>query len=80
MLIDRKDDVINICEEKFSIEEYSIDKEYEQKLINKREAFRRETRTKKALHMTMITFSGLKKNMYSGSVIHEITGDDLFDD
>ena len=36
-----------------------IDKDYEKKLINKIESFRKNTATKKALHLTMITPYGI---------------------
>ncbi len=40
LIIDRRDRVINICEIKFSIEEFIIDKDYEEKLRRKIERFR----------------------------------------
>lgn len=80
LLIDRRDDVINICEEKYTGEEYVIDAEYETDLQHKKEVFRTETKTKKALHLTLITFSGLKKNKHSGIILNELTGEDLFGD
>lgn len=78
LLIDRKDDVINVCEIKYSQEPFSIDAEYEKKLIHKVEALRTETGTKKALWLTMITFSGLLDNQYKNCVVSELAGDDLF--
>ena len=61
MLIDRKDDVINLCEMKYSQDEFAIDRKYEKDLIRKQEVLRKETKTKKAIWVTMITFSGLNK-------------------
>lgn len=78
LLIDRRDRVINICEMKFSINEYVIDKAYDENLRNKIEAFRNETKTRKALQVTMITTYGVKKNMYSNRVQSQLTLDDLF--
>ncbi len=78
LIIDRKDDVINICEMKFSKEEYSIDSKYERELINKLNVFKEETKTKKTLHLTFISASGLKMNEYSDIVINKIDGDKLF--
>ena len=46
---------------------------------NKIEAFRRETKTKNNLMLTLITTYGVRKNMYSGSVQHEIVMEDLFE-
>ena len=78
LLIDRKDDVINLCEIKYAAEEFAIDAAYEKELIHKTESFRIETGTRKALLPTMITMNGLKKNAYSNVIVNEITGDDLF--
>ncbi|SER01486.1 hypothetical protein SAMN02910369_02883 [Lachnospiraceae bacterium NE2001] len=78
LLIDRKDDIINVCEEKYSKEPFTIDTSYETDLIHKIEVFRKETNTKKALWLTMISFSGIKMNSHSNIVINSITGDDLF--
>lgn len=79
MLIDRRDKVINICEMKFAVNEYEIDKDYEKKLINKIECFRKETGSKKALHLTMVTTYGVKQNSHSGRIQSEVIMDDLFE-
>ena len=78
MLIDRRDQVINLCEMKFSLSEFEIDKSYDEHLRHRRELFRSFTKTKKSLYITMITTYGLKKNLYSGNVQSEVTAEDLF--
>ena len=78
LLIDRKDQVVNLCEMKYSLSEYVIDAEYEQKLRNKKSVFIDATNTKKAVHLTMVTTFGIKANAYSGIVQNEVTLDDLF--
>lgn len=78
LLIDRKDQVINLCEMKYSLSEYAIDAEYEQKLRNKKSAFIDATNTRKAVHLTMVTTFGIKANAHSGIVQNEITLEDLF--
>lgn len=80
LIIERNDRIINVCEMKFSSSEYEIDKEYQQKLINKMESFRSETKTKKNLQLTFVTTYGVKKNMYSSKVQRQIVLDDLFVD
>lgn len=80
LIIERNDRIINICEMKFSSSEYEIDKEYQQKLVNKMESFRSETKTKKNLQLTFVTTYGVKKNMYSSKVQRQIVLDDLFVD
>ena len=78
MLIDRRDRVINLCEIKFSINEFAIDKKYDQTLRNKIDTFRMRTDCKKTIQLTMITTFGVKRNTYSGLVGSEVVLDDLF--
>ena len=79
LLIDRRDQVINICEAKFSVDKYVITKEYSEKLRSKISIFKEVTKTKKSVFMTMITTYGVERNKYSTSIIqNEITMNDLF--
>ncbi len=79
LLIERRDRIINVCEIKFSSDEFIIDKEYDLKLRNKMEAFKRNTSTKYGLQLTMITTYGVKNNKYSSIIGNQITLEDLFD-
>ncbi len=78
LLIERRDRVINICEIKFSNQEFIIDKDYDLKLRNKIESFRRNTNTKYGLQLTMITTYGVRENKYSSLVGNQVILDDLF--
>ena len=78
LLIDRADSVINLCEIKYAVSEFSIDKDYDRIMRRKRSTFAAETKTRKAVHLTMITTYGLTHNEYWGGVQSEITFDDLF--
>jgi AAA+ ATPase superfamily predicted ATPase len=78
LLIDRKDQVINLCEMKYAIDEFIIDKNYSQILRNKVSVFRQESNTKKAIHITMITTYGIKQNEYAGMIQNEVVMDDFF--
>ena len=78
LLIDRKDDVINVCEIKYTQDEYSISASYEKELIQKLEVLRKESKTKKSLFLTMISFGGIKNNAHKNVVTCELTGEDLF--
>jgi len=49
LVIDRKDDVINVCEMKFSISPFTIDNKYQEELQRKIDIFRAATRTCKAI-------------------------------
>lgn len=78
MLIARRDRIINICEMKFSQNEYTIDQDYEMQLRNKLGTFRDTTKTRDALHLTMITTYGVKQNSHSSIVNTQINMDQLF--
>ena len=79
LLIDRRDQVINICEMKYANDRYIIDKDYEERLRRRLSTFQHLTRTRKALHLTFVTTYGLSRNAYCGNVQAEMTMDDLFD-
>ncbi len=78
MLIDRGDRIINVCEMKFSSDEYAIDPEYNRLLQRKMSVFVEETRLKKALHLTMVTTYGLRQNAHPNKVQSVVTMDCLF--
>ena len=78
LVIDRKDETVNLCEMKYYSTVFAIDKGYEEKLRNKIAAFREETNTRKSLMLTFVTTYGLKENMYSGCVQSQVLLDDLF--
>lgn len=78
LLIDRADQLINLCEMKFSGSSFSIDKKYEIELQNKLNCFINETKAKKSVQLTMVTSNGLNHNLHSEIVLHELTIDDLF--
>jgi AAA+ ATPase superfamily predicted ATPase len=79
LVIDRSDRVINLCEMKFSINPFSIDKKYAEELRNKVTVFREETGTRKATFLTMVTTFGLKRNMHSAAVVqNDLTMEVLF--
>ena len=78
LLIDRADEVINICEMKFVSDKYVIDSEYEERLRNRTSLFRAVTKTKKSIQHTFITTYGIVQNLHSGIVQSEVVMDDLF--
>jgi len=78
IIIDRRDDTINLCECKYSNKPYSLTELDVEGLERKREVFLRETNKRKSIHMTMITASGLAHNAYRNDIQAEITLDDLF--
>ena len=78
LVIDRRDRVVNLCEMKFSMLEYAITKEYDRKLKEKISDFKRITKTKSSVHMTLVTTYGLIDNMYASHVQSVVTAEDLF--
>ena len=78
LLIERNDKVINLCEMKYASEKFIIDKSYDEILRNKRGVFRSQSKTKNAIHITLITTYGVKHNEYWGNIQSEVTMDDLF--
>ena len=79
LLLDRSDNVINICEMKFYNSEYTINKKYADEITNKINTFKKSSKTKKSLFVTFITSFGVKENKYSlQHVQNEVTLDDLF--
>jgi len=79
LLIDRDDNVINLCEMKFANAQFTIDKKYAGELATKVEAFRAGTRTHKSIFTTFITTHGLAPNAYSRQLVqNELTMEALF--
>lgn len=78
MLIDRADRVLNLCEMKFSQDDYVISKDYDEKLRGKIVALQEETGGKRNVQVTLVTTFGLKKNMYSSRVQRVVTMEELF--
>jgi len=79
LLIDRKDQVINLIEIKFYNEAYTITKGYAENLRKKRRIFKAVTKTNKQLFFVMLTTFGLNSNEYSMDLIGQtLVLDDLF--
>ena len=78
LVIERADNTIDICEMKFTEQEYAITKDYDHILRQKVGTFIEETKTRKSVHLVFVTSCGLRHNMYSGSVQAEVVLDDLF--
>lgn len=80
LLIDRKDNCINLCEIKFHGGPFTITKEYYQQLIEKRQRFIDHTGTKKQVFLTFIANHGLIPNAYAREIVDaEVRLEELFD-
>jgi len=81
LLIDRDDNIINICEMKFYNTGFILDKKYANEIAKKVDAFCLSTKTKKNIFVTFITSYGLISNKYSKQHVQsELTINHLFID
>lgn len=78
LIIERKDNVVNMCEIKFYGNDFVVNKEYHKTLINRQELLSKELSPKVIIHNVLITTYGLKYNEYSSDFDNIITLDDLF--
>lgn len=81
LLIDRADNVMNVCEMKFYNSPFVITKKYYLELKNKVSELQKELATRKNIFLILVTTFGIKENEYSRELVEkslEIT--DLFTD
>ncbi|MBI2259994.1 MAG: AAA family ATPase [Flavobacteriia bacterium] len=69
LLIDRADNVINLCEIKFNTSPFIIDKNYYLNLKNKVTELQKDINSRKNIFIVMITTHGIKKNNYSNEIV-----------
>jgi len=80
LLFDRRDDVMTLCEIKFSSKPFVIDKKYAAELMRKKAVFVERTGTKKELFIAMISAEGIADNLYVDDMISGVVMlDDLFE-
>ena len=78
MLIFRNDNIVNLCEMKFTGVPYEIDKEENIRLRERIEALKATLSPKQTVHLTMVTTYGVREGKYSGIVQSQVVLDDLF--
>lgn len=78
LLLDRADNVVNVCEMKFAKEPFSVDAECERSFRNKISACRRFFGERKSIHATLVTTFGIRPGVHSEIVQSEISLEDLF--
>ena len=80
MLIDRADQVINLCEVKFTKDNFVITNNYSTQLKLKKSIFRQVTQTKKAIFTTLITtYPAIRNKYYLEEIDNEIHMEKLFE-
>jgi uncharacterized protein len=79
LVIDRRDNCINLCEIKFYENRFLLDKKYAAALLQKKHIFKEETKTRKQLFITLITTTGIQPNEHSlGLIDQQLALDHLF--
>lgn len=78
LIIERKDNIVNMCEIKYYSEEFAVSKDYDLILRHRQNLLQKELSPKQVIHNTLITTFSLKYNSYSGIFSNTITLDDLF--
>lgn len=78
LLIDRNDDVISLCEMKFTKAPYKMDAADDAALQNRRSRFIEDTKTSKAVHIVLISAQGFIRTPHSGDIQVQISGNELF--
>ena len=79
LVIDRNDNLINLCEIKFSNDVFNLDEQYASKLRKKESEFRESTATRKGVNTIMLTTWGISGSHSIGLVTHSITKACFFD-
>jgi uncharacterized protein len=81
LLIDRKDNVINIFELKFYAEPFILTKSYANNLREKMSVFKQLTGTRKQIFLSFLSVFGIKPNEYSiGLISNSMAVDVLFEE
>ena len=77
LIIDRADNVVNLCEMKFYNTEFKVTKDYYKKLNDRLNTVQEHLPKRKVIHLTLVTTEGLAHNEYSGIFQRVITLEDL---
>ncbi|MDR1189739.1 MAG: hypothetical protein LBK95_20180 [Bifidobacteriaceae bacterium] len=73
LVIDRADNVINLCEIKYAPGPYLVSKSLDQAMRRRRSVFMDETGTRKAVHLTLVTPFGVRRNQYSDALQSQVS-------
>ncbi len=78
LVIIRNDNIVNLCEMKFTVKPFTIDKDYHDTLLHRIDLLRSYLKdANKSIHLTFITSCGVKQNMYSGIIQNEVCLENL---
>jgi AAA+ ATPase superfamily predicted ATPase len=79
LVIDRNDNIVNLCEIKFYNDVFTIDSGYAAKLRNKETQFQTDTKTRKGISTVMLTTWGITGTHRIGLVTKSLTMECLFE-
>ncbi len=81
LIIDRNDQVMNLCEVKYSVNEYTVTKKDVENFEHKKRVFRYYSKTNKHIFTSLITTNGVVNNAQKVNYIDQVVVlDDLFKD
>ncbi|MCQ2975935.1 MAG: AAA family ATPase [Bacteroidales bacterium] len=78
LIIDRKDNYIDLCEIKYSSSSYILTKDYSEYLEERKELFRQLSKTSKSLRLVLISNRDFKENMYTANFTTRVNILDLY--
>lgn len=79
LLLERRDNVVNMCEIKFYSDDFIVDGAYYRTILRRQALLETHLKRKNVIHNTLIPTYGLVYNEYSGVFSSVITLDDLFE-
>jgi len=79
LIIERKDNVVNLCEMKFIGNEFEVKNDYEMKLRDRLAWMMDHVNQRQSVQMTLVTTFGLKYGIHSDIFQQVVTLDDLFE-
>ncbi len=78
LLIVRDDQITNVCEAKHSKADFRVDAVFDKDMRRKIADYMVDSKTKHAIHPTLITNYGIVENELSSELQSVITGEELF--
>lgn len=79
MIIDRPDNMVNICEMKYTSSPFTVTSEYLTTLNLRRDRYQQEVAPKKGVQITLVASSGVTRNANASEINSIVTLDDLFE-
>lgn len=72
LIFERPDNIVNLCEIKYTKEPFLIDKQYAAHLRYREQIYIQKTQTKKQIFHSFITSVGIKNNIYSKDMVESV--------